>query len=168
MPPAFFFSQDCFGNSGYFVVLYKFQSYSFQYRGYYCWYFDRYYAKSVGEGNGNPLQYYCLENTRDRGAWWAAVYGVTQSRTQLQQLSSSMLNLQIVLGSIAINILPIQEHRRSFHFFASISVSFVNILQFSANKSLTSLVKFIPRNFFYLLTEIFYVILNRIGFSLSF
>ena len=43
----------------------------------------------IGEGNGNPLQYYCLENPRDRGAWWAAVYGVSQSRTRLMQLSSS-------------------------------------------------------------------------------
>ena len=34
-----------------------------------------------GEGNGNPLQFSCLENPRDGGAWWAAVYGVTQSRT---------------------------------------------------------------------------------------
>ena len=43
----------------------------------------------IGEGNGNPLQCSCLENPRDRGAWWAAVYGVTQSRTWLKQLSSS-------------------------------------------------------------------------------
>ena len=43
----------------------------------------------VGEGNGNPLQCSCLENPRDGGAWWAAVYGVTQSRTRLKQLSSS-------------------------------------------------------------------------------
>ena len=35
----------------------------------------------IGEGNGNPLQYSCLENARDGGAWWTAVYGVTQSRT---------------------------------------------------------------------------------------
>ena len=42
-----------------------------------------------GEGNGNPLQYSCLENPRDKGAWWAAVYGVTQSRTRLKWLSSS-------------------------------------------------------------------------------
>ena len=35
----------------------------------------------IGEGNGNPLQYSCLENPLDRGAWWAAVYGVAQSRT---------------------------------------------------------------------------------------
>ena len=43
----------------------------------------------IGEGNGNPLQYSCLENPRDRGAWWAAVSGVAQSRTQLKRLSSS-------------------------------------------------------------------------------
>ena len=45
----------------------------------------------IGEGNGNPLQCSCLENPRDGGAWWAAVYGVTQNRTRLKQLSSSML-----------------------------------------------------------------------------
>ena len=45
----------------------------------------------IGEGNGNPLQCSCLENPRDGGAWWAAVYGVVQSRTQLKWLSSSML-----------------------------------------------------------------------------
>ena len=42
----------------------------------------------IGEGNGNPLQCSCLENPRDRGAWWAAVYGVAQSRTWLKWLSS--------------------------------------------------------------------------------
>ena len=42
-----------------------------------------------GEGNGNPLQCSCLENLRDGGAWWAAVYGVAQSQTWLKQLSSS-------------------------------------------------------------------------------
>ena len=43
----------------------------------------------IGEGNGNPLQCSCLENPRDRGAWWAAVYGVAQSRKRLKRLSSS-------------------------------------------------------------------------------
>ena len=43
----------------------------------------------IGEGNGNPLQCSCLENPRDGGAWWAAVYGVTQNWTQLKRLSSS-------------------------------------------------------------------------------
>ena len=43
----------------------------------------------IGEGNGSPLQCSCLENPRDRGAWWAALYGVAQSRTRLKRLSSS-------------------------------------------------------------------------------
>ena len=43
----------------------------------------------TGIGNGNPLQCSCLENPRDGGAWWAAVYGVAQSQTQLKALSSS-------------------------------------------------------------------------------
>ena len=43
----------------------------------------------IGEGNGNPLQCSCLENPRDRRAWWAAIYGVTESRTRLKQLSSN-------------------------------------------------------------------------------
>ena len=45
----------------------------------------------IGEGNGNPLQCSCLENPRDRGAWWAAVYGVAQSWTRLKRLSSNKL-----------------------------------------------------------------------------
>ena len=43
----------------------------------------------IEEGNGNPLQCSYLENPRDRGAWWAAVYGVAQGQTRLKQLSSS-------------------------------------------------------------------------------
>ena len=53
----------------------------------------------IGEGNGNPLQCSCLENTRDGGAWWAAVYGVTQSRTRLKWLSSSSMHLVQFLES---------------------------------------------------------------------
>ena len=52
----------------------------------------------IGEQNGNPLLCSCLENPRDRGAWWAAIYGVAQSRTRLMQLSggsSSSLSLWI-------------------------------------------------------------------------
>ena len=49
----------------------------------------------TGEGNGNPLQCSCLENPRDRGAWWSAVYGVAQSRTRLKRLSSSSSRLVI-------------------------------------------------------------------------
>ena len=46
----------------------------------------------IGDGNGNPLQCFCLENPRDVGAWWAAVYGVTQSRTRLKWLSLEKQN----------------------------------------------------------------------------
>ena len=43
----------------------------------------------IGEGNGNPLQCSCLENPRDGGAWWAAVYGVAQSQTRLKRLNNN-------------------------------------------------------------------------------
>ena len=43
----------------------------------------------IGEGNGNPVQCFCLENPRDGAAWWAAIYGVAQSQTRLKRLSSS-------------------------------------------------------------------------------
>ena len=52
----------------------------------------------IGEGNGNPLQCSCLENPRDGGAWWAAIYGVEQSRTRLMPLSSSSSSSQFVLN----------------------------------------------------------------------
>ena len=52
----------------------------------------------TGEGNGNPLQCSCLENPRDGGAWWAALYGVAQSRTQLKWLSSSSSSHMVMLS----------------------------------------------------------------------
>ena len=62
----------------------------------------------IGEVNGNPLQCSCLENPRDGGAWWAAVYGVAQNRTWLKQLSSSSsswiyrsLRNEVYTGSIS-------------------------------------------------------------------
>ena len=55
---------------------------------------------AIGEGNDNPLQYSCLENPRDGGAWWAAVYGVSQSWTRLKRLSSSSSKLSYTLGNI--------------------------------------------------------------------
>ena len=45
-------------------------------------------GRSPGEGNGNPLQYSCLENPMDGGAWWATVHGVAKSQTQLRKFSS--------------------------------------------------------------------------------
>ena len=58
-------------------------------------------GRSPGEGKGSPLQCSCLENPRDRGAWWAAVYGVTvygvsQSWTPLKRLSSSSNNVSFL------------------------------------------------------------------------
>ena len=50
----------------------------------------------IGEGNGNPLQCSCLENPMDGEAWWAAVHGVTQSRTRLKRLSSSSSMFSLV------------------------------------------------------------------------
>ena len=58
----------------------------------------------IGEGNGNPLQRSCLENPRYGGAWWAAIYGVTQSRTWLKRLSSSssrLLWVFVALGGLS-------------------------------------------------------------------
>ena len=46
-------------------------------------------VKRTGQGNGTPLQYSCLENSMDGGAWWAAIHGVARSRTRLKRLSSS-------------------------------------------------------------------------------
>ena len=61
----------------------------------------------IGEGNGNPLQCSCLENPRDGGAWWAAVYGVAKSWTQLKQLSSSKALLHIRITEFL--LLPILQ-----------------------------------------------------------
>ena len=48
-------------------------------------------GRSPGEGNGNPLQYSCLENSMDRGAWWATVHGVAKSRTGLSDFISQVM-----------------------------------------------------------------------------
>ena len=57
----------------------------------------------IGEGNGNPLQCSCLENPRDRGAWWAAVFGVAQSRTWLKWLSSSKIYIELVMLPLGVD-----------------------------------------------------------------
>ena len=78
----------------------------------------------IGEGNGNPLQCFCLENPRDGGAWWASVYGVAQSQTWLKWLSSS--------SSIR------------FHIWSCISMFFLSLflLSFSISYSHTSYILF--------------------------
>ena len=56
----------------------------------------------IGEGDGNPLQCSCLENPRDGGAWWAAIYGVVQSQTRLKRLNSS----NAFIKSLLLDFLP--------------------------------------------------------------
>ena len=51
-------------------------------------------GRSPGEGNGNPLQYSCLENPMDGGAWWATVHRVTKSRTRLNDFTLTFQELQ--------------------------------------------------------------------------
>jgi len=68
----------------------------------------------IGEGNGNPLQCSCLENARDGGAWWVAVYGVAQSPTRLKWLRSSSSSSIHLLGAYLVaqmvkNLSAIQE-----------------------------------------------------------
>ncbi|XDB49657.1 hypothetical protein AB1E18_003226 [Capra hircus] len=84
----------------------------------------------IGEGNGNPLQCSCLENPRDRGAWWAAVYGVTQSRTRLKPLSSSS-------SSTHLSVLKEIQTRRGRHLGA------LKSRHYAANGSQTFHVKFL-------------------------
>ena len=69
----------------------------------------------TGEGNGNPLQCSCLENPRDREAWWAAVYGVAQSWTWLKWLSSSSIYVQWFIHP------PIEGYIGCFRFWAIIN-----------------------------------------------
>ena len=60
----------------------------------------------IGGGNGNPLQCSCLENPRDGGAWWAAIYGVAQSRTWLNRLRSS--SNQVFLDFLLFHSSPVE------------------------------------------------------------
>ena len=69
------------------------------------WLFFHFSPACIGEGNGNPLQCSCLENPRDRGAWWAAVSGVAQSRTRLKRLSSSSSSMVTIVIKFTFAIL---------------------------------------------------------------
>ena len=52
-------------------------------------------GRSPGEGNGHPLQYSCLENPMDGGAWWATVHGVTKNQTQLSDFTFKTILLRV-------------------------------------------------------------------------
>ena len=68
----------------------------------------------IGEGNGNPLQCSFLENPRDGGAWWAAVYGVTQSWTRLKGLSSPSSTLVSALKTKVVTPVPISLYPKLY------------------------------------------------------
>ena len=68
----------------------------------------------IGEGNDNPLQCSRLENPRDGGAWWAAVYGVAQSRTRLKRLSSSSSSIHIICACISYIHTKIDSYGRAY------------------------------------------------------
>ena len=72
----------------------------------------------IGEGNGNPLQCSCLENPRDREAWWAAVCGVAESQTRLKRLSSSSSSSSMGLTHAKwVSSLPDRKNQRMLFFF---------------------------------------------------
>ena len=81
-------------------------------------------GRSPGEGNGNPLQHSCLENSMDRGTWWATVHGVSKSWTWLS-ISTPFLTVSTSLFSVSASLLlPCKQvhqyHLSRFHIYALI------------------------------------------------
>ena len=63
-------------------------------------------GRSPGEGNGNPLQYSCLENSMDGGAWWATVHGVVKSRTRMSDFTSLPPSVQFSCSVVSDSLRP--------------------------------------------------------------
>ena len=78
----------------------------------------------IGEGNGDPLQCSCLENPRDGGARWAAIYGVSQSRTRLKRLSSSSIPLYICIDGALLRHKICQLMQFNFSIFSFVTCAF--------------------------------------------
>jgi len=119
----------------------------------------------IGEGNGNPLQCSCLENPRDGGAWWAAIYGVAQSRTWLKRLSSScsLISLNIYgLRVSYVNYLCMSFAHFSIGLFylmsvycrSSTGIQFLNLLSLIDDANISSSVKLLFPNFFIVVKHI--------------
>ena len=66
-------------------------------------------GRSLGEGNGNPLQYSCLENHMDRGAWWATVHGVAKSWTRLSNFTSLSLTPRGLISQVGASAGSLQK-----------------------------------------------------------
>ena len=107
----------------------------------------------IGEGNGNPCQRSCLENPRDRGAWWAAIYGVAQSWTRLKLLSNSNMPLPecvticlFISHLLAIHISPLVKHSTflSIFFFSHWVLKFPYIFQMQILSHICDLQIFSP------------------------
>ena len=111
----------------------------------------------IGEGNGNPLQYSCLENPRDGGAGWASVYGVAQSRRRLMRLGStdhcfSFIYICFSLGNCS-DLLPIFFHIGLFVFL---------LLSFQSSLYILDLIPLSDmwfQNIFHSLWLVFFIIL---------
>ena len=84
----------------------------------------------IGEGNGNPLQCSCLENPRDRGAWWAAINGVAQSGMQMKLLSSSSRTIIKFTKKRCLDTKNMQKIllQRKIHFFELNTLMFMFLL----------------------------------------
>ena len=78
-------------------------------------------GRSRGEGNGNPLQYYCLENPTDRGAWWAIVHRVKKSRTRLRDFTFTPLT-PLIKGGISLT-----GHEKNISILAVYSLCMQNL-----------------------------------------
>ena len=87
----------------------------------------------VGEGNGNPLQCCCLENPRNGGAWWAAIYGITQSRTRLKWLSSSSTHdLFLMCESTETTNKNLESYQCDLHLVSYLVKHFFNVQNWSS------------------------------------
>ena len=80
------------------------------------------------KGHGNPLQCSCLENPRDGGAWWAAVYGVSQSRTRLKRLSSSSSSRYLTFFSLFLPSL-LSDHFPFFNKYWKLPRKWLSVLK---------------------------------------
>ena len=93
----------------------------------------------IGEGNGNPLQCSCLENPSDGEAWWAAIYGVAQSRTRLKRLSSSSRKRKLThVNTPFLTSLNLTCYRVQQYFFFSESCNIIVLIQLTSQEIVKS------------------------------